>query len=422
MTRVLGLNYARGRSSIVSTRAGRIVEGRVLADPAFPRSTIRNLKDPHNDWEYATCHVPSCFSDFKTQLRSVSTARPVLVDYREALAMSSISMSNWTTCAVMIVDSDYCGLGYYAQGQFHWLREFHYPNSISLFYSAAARFLGFDPLINEHKLVEASQYGNPSYADLIEQKFVHTETGDYTLLQNLTRGIGRGPLNLDIAASVQAVFDKTILHLATWLANAVDCKRLAYAGRATSNYLTNTKIATFSGFNELLIQPLTSYAGAVVGAASLVSRSIFDTVNIGEDVNLGITPDDMAQKLLRGKIVPFINGKAEFCDSSLINRNWLAIPFTPIQDEFRKRANLTQPWEQPLVICQERDYATYYSNNIVPKYGQYNSQNLEQVTIQLTDKNTRVVAINNSSNAYLHRVIELLRVEGYPLLISATII
>lgn len=421
MTRVVGINYARGHSSVVSANRGRIVEGRVLAGPAFPRSTVRDLKDVHNDWEYATCHVPAQFGDFKTNLKAISSAHPVLVDYREALAMSSIAMSNWTTCAVMVVDSGYCGLGYYTGNQFYWLREFYYPNSISLFYSAAARFLGFDPLTDEHKLVDASQLGNPVYAQLIEQKFVHTEAGDYTILHDLTRGVGTGPLNLDIAASVQTVFDKVVLNLAAWLANAVDCKRLAYAGRATLNYLTNTKIANFSGFNEILIQPLTSYAGAVVGAVSLVERVIFDTTNIGEEVNLGITPDHMAQQLLKGKIVPFINGRSEFCDSSLMNRNWLAIPFTPVVDEFRKRAKLTQPWEQPLVLCQERDYSTYYSNSIVPRYGQYNSVNLVQL-IQPTDKNTRVVAINNSSNAYLHRVLEILRVEGYPILLSSPII
>jgi predicted NodU family carbamoyl transferase len=320
----------------------------------------------------------------------------------------------------MVIDSFCCSLGYYAGGQFHWIKEFHYPNSVSLFYSAAARFLGFDPMINEHKLVAASQSGNPIYADLIEQKIINTTDGDYTLLQDLTRGIGTGPLNLDIAASVQTVFDKTVLHLASWLAKTVDSKRLAYSGRSSSNYLTNTKIANFSGFNEILIQPLTSYAGAVVGAASLVSRSIFDTTNIGESTTLGVTPDSLAQQLLRGKIIQFVNGKREFCDTSLINRNWLAIPFTPIVDEFRKCANLTQPWEQPLVLCQERDYSTYYSNSIVPRYGQYNSINLVEI-IQPTDKNTRVVAVSSSSNAYLHRVLEIIRAEGYPILLSAPI-
>ena len=421
MTRVLSVNYDRGCSSVVSSNVGRILGGRVSQSSTFPASIIRDLKDPHNDWDYATCHVPSQFDQFKQLVKPLTSARPILVDYREALAMSSIAMCDWTSCAVLVIDSLCCSLGYYAGGQFYWLRSFTYPNSISLFYSAAARFLGFDPMTNEHKLSAASELGNPVYASLIEQKFINTSDGDYTILQDLTRGIGAGPLNLDIAASVQTVFDKTVLHLASWLAKAVDSKRLAYAGRTSSNYLTNTKIANFSGFNEILIQPLTSYAGAVVGAASLVSRSIFDSINLGEEVVLGITPDQIAQNLLRGKIVPFINGKEEFTDSSLINRNWLAIPFTPLIDEFRKHAKLTQPWEQPLILCQEKDYSTYYSNNIVPKYGQYNSTNLVEV-IQPTYKTTQVVAVNNGSNAYLHRVLEILRLEGYPILLSAPII
>lgn len=421
MTRVVGINYARGRSSVVSTNHNRIVDGRALLGPAFPRSTVRALKDPHNDWDYAVCTIPSQFAEFKSLVKPLTTASPVLVDYHEALAMSSIAMNNWTTCAVMIVDSGYCGLGYYAGKQFYWLREFYYPNSISLFYSAATRFLGFDPMLEEHKLAEASQYGKPLYAPLIEDKFVHTSEGDYTLLQNLTRGIGTGTLNLDIAASVQMVFDKTVTHLATWLAKAVDSKRLAYAGRASANYLTNTKIANFSGFNEILIQPLTSYAGAVVGAVSLIDRVIFDTLNLGEDVNLGIPPDTMAQQLLRGKIMPYINGRSEFADTSLLNRNWLAIPFKPIIEQFRAKTSLTETWEQPFVVCQEQDYSKFYSNNIMPKYGQYNSANLAEVFVTPTNT-TRVITTNIGSNAYVNRVLEVLRAEGYPILLSAPII
>jgi hypothetical protein len=421
MTRILAVNYAHSHSSIVSTCDSRIVEGRVLADPAFPRSSIREIKDPYNDWDYAVCHISSQFDDFKTQIKSISAARTVLVDYREALAMSSISLSDWTSCAVMIVDSGYCGLGYYAQNQFHWIREFWYPNSISLFYSAAARFLGFDPLIDEHKLIAASQYGNPIYAPLIEQKFVHCEPGDYTILQNLTRGIGCGPLNLDIASSVQTVFDKVVLSLATWLANAVDSKRLAYAGRSSSNYLTNTKIVNFSGFNEILIQPLTSYAGAVVGAASLIKRSIFSTTAIGETISLDISPDTFATQLLRGKIMPLINGRAEFADTSLINRNLIALPFATVIPEFRQRAKLTEPWQQPIVLCKEQDYATYYTGRINPTYGQYISHNKPNSLVLGTDK-TRVVTTSISSNAYINRVLDVLRVEGYPFLLSSPII
>ena len=418
MTRVLSINYNRGRSSVISSESGRIREGRVLAGSAFPRSTVREIKDVHDDWEYAVCMVPSLYTDFRTSVRSLSNATPVLVDYREALAMSSIAMRDWDSCAVMVVDSFCCSLGYYNGKQFHWLREFKYPNSIALFYSAAARFLGFDPLTEEHHLVDCSQYGNPVFAPWIQDNVVNTSDGEYTLLRDLTRGVGIGTLNLDIAASVQAVFDACLLHLASWLSKAVDSKRLAYAGRASANYLTNTKIATFSGFNELLIQPLTSYAGAVVGAASLVSRSIFDSVNIGQSASFEMSADVFAQQLLRGKIMPHINGRAEFADTSFINRNRIAIPFDSLIPVFKQQSNFTYNWQSPVVLCQEQDYNKYYEGPCYPTHGQFISKR-KPGTPKFTNEYSRVVTTSITSNAYMNRVLEVTRDSGYPILISS---
>lgn len=418
--RVVSVNFNRGRSSVVSSINGRITEGRVLTDSAFPRSTVRQLKDVHNDWEYITCHDAALYSEFKTQARAVTTARPVLVDYKEALAMSAISMKSWTSCAVMIVDSYYCALGYYADKQFHWIREFNYPNSIALFYSAATRFLGFDPLTEEHKTVECSQYGLPTYEQLITDKLVHCGDGEYTLLQDFTRGFGTGPLNLDIASSVQAVFDKVIVSLATWLNNAVQNKHLAYAGRASANYLTNTKIANSTNFHEIAIQPLTSYAGAVVGANSLINRTLFDTVEIGPAYGNNISADTLAADLLRGNVIPYVNGRQEFADAPLLNNSWLCIPFGTVTPTYRKLANLTNEWQQPMVVCQEKDYSTYYEGKQTPYYAQFMSANKQQA-VTTNSTQSRVITTSMSKNAYLNRVLEVLRAEGYPLLLSSPI-
>lgn len=418
--RVASVNFNRGRSSVVSSINGRITEGRVLADSAFPRSAIRQLKDVHNDWDYITCHSSELYSEFKTQIRAVTTARPVLVDYKKALAMSAISMRSWTSCAVMLVDSYYCALGYYDNNEFHWIREFHYPNSIALFYSAATRFLGFDPLTEEHKTMQCSVHGSPTYEQLITDKLVHYADGDYTLLQDFTRGVGQGPLNLDIASSVQTVFDKVLVSLAVWLNNAVPYRQLAYAGRASANYLTNTKIADSTNFVDISIQPLTSYAGAVVGAGSLVQRTLFDTVDLGQAYGNNISADALAADLLRGNVIPYVNGRQEFADAPLLNNNWLCIPFDSVLPAYRKLANLVNVWQQPLVVCQEKDYATYYGGKHLPYYAQFVSTNKQQAVTTSTT-HSRVITTSMSKNAYLNRVLEVLRAEGYPMLLSAPI-
>jgi predicted NodU family carbamoyl transferase len=415
--RVLGLNYHEDRSSAVSVHNQRVVGGLLTSSTEFPRSLVAELSDPHQPFDYVVTTSNRSFSEFKLLTKAYTKTEPVVVDYREALAMSSIVMRDWDSCAVMIVDGYYCALGYYANSEFHWIREFSYPNSISLFYSAATRLLGFDPITEEHKTVEASEQGSPTYADLIEQQFVNVGDGDYTLLHNLEHGVGRGPLNLDIASSVQAVFDKIILSLAGWLSRHVKNKKLAYAGRASANYLTNTRLANSGYFNELSIQPLTSAAGAAIGSASLISRPIWDRIDIGAETTMPITPEQLAAQLIKGNIIAYNNNRAEFTDRSTINRNWLAIPFKPVIDTFRQQAGLTYTWQQPYTICQEKDYSLYYPNsNFNSMYGQFASRSLTS-----TINSSKVVTTNLNRNPFMNRVLELTRAEGYPILISSPI-
>lgn len=404
---ILGLNYHEDRSSAVSVHNQRVVGGLLTSSLEFPHSLVTELANPHQSFDYAVTTSNRGLSSFKQLLKPHTKAEAVLVDYREALAMSSIAMRDWSTCAVMVIDPYHCSLGYYADRQFYWLREFSYPNSISLFYSAAAKLLGFDPLTEEYKLTESSIQGLPIYTSLIESRFVNIQEGDYTLLQNLEYGVGSGPLNLDISASVQAVFSKVILSLAAWLAKHVGDTKLAYAGKASANYLTNTMLADSKYFSELSIQPLTSAAGAAIGAAALISRPIWDRIDIGEEVITQISPELLVKKLIKGEIVSYRNNRAEFIDRSTINRNWLAIPFKTTIELFRKTADLTEPWQQPFVICQEKDY----KSESLP-FGQVMASTLGQY------KYNRLVTTNLSTNPFINRVLELLKLEGYNKLIS----
>lgn len=408
---ILGINTSEGLPSIFDIEHNRVLAARTSLD-------IFSLKNYHSDWKYVACTNKHSIKNTAALVKKFTGAKVISVDYREALAMSSICTRDWESCAVMIVDSSYCGLGYYANKQFHWLREFNYPNSLSLFYSAAARFLGFDPLKNEQLLSEAALYGTPSYVNIIRDKVVSSSAGDYTLLFDLTRGIGTGPLNFDIAASVHAVFSSIVLSLAKWLANAVDLKRLAYAGRSSANYQTNTLLADFSGFDEIAIQPLTSSAGAALGAASLIERPLWNSSQLGEHCAIHTSPDDFVTALLRGGVIPFSDGRAEIADTSLINRNLLAIPFEPLIPLFKEQSKIKYYWQAPIVLCHEQDYHTYYEGKHYPTYGQYVSKRKPGTPIFGTDY-VRVVTVSSSSNAYMSRVLSITRESGYPILISS---
>ena len=52
------------------------------------------------------------------------------------------------------------------------LSEMHYPHSVGLLYSAFTYFLGFQVNSAEYKVMGLAPYGNPVFADLIEDKLV----------------------------------------------------------------------------------------------------------------------------------------------------------------------------------------------------------------------------------------------------------
>lgn len=408
---ILGINTSEGLPSIFDIEHNRVLAARTSLD-------IFSLKNYHSDWDYVACTNKYSIKDIAALVKRFTGAKVIRTDYREALAMSSICTTTWDSCAVMVVDSSYCGLGYYVGKQFYWLREFNYPNSLSLFYSAAARFLGFDPLRNEQLLSEAALHGNPTYTSILQDKVIASSSGDYTVLLDLTRGVGSGPLNFDIAASVHSVFSSIILSLARWLSSAVDTKRLAYAGRSSANYQTNTLISDFSGFDEIAIQPLTSSAGAALGAAALIHRPLWNSTQLGEADAIHSSPDDFATQLLRGRIIPFSDGRAEIADISLVNRNRIAIPFESIVPVFKQQSSFDYEWQAPIVLCQEQDYHKYYEGKHYPTYGEYLSK-AKPGTPKFGTNYSRVATVSMTNNAYMNRVLEITRASGYPILISS---
>ena len=204
--------------------------------------------------------------NLKQILNKLTGARPVLVDHHEAHAMSSILTTDWTECAIMVVDTVgnrySTSLGVYRNGQIEWIKRFRYPNSIGLFYSSATRLLGFVPLSDECKVMSAAAHGKPKWASWINQKVVdYNADGDYTFLHNLERGVGTGTLDWDIAASVQQVTQNILLSLTTWLQKETGLTNLAYAGGVALNCVANTYLLKHSGLNTYAIQPAAGDAG-----------------------------------------------------------------------------------------------------------------------------------------------------------------
>ena len=395
-------------------------------DKSFPKNTIRWLRDQYDDWEFAAFYEETTYNQFKTDIKQLTSARPVLVDHHEAHAMSSILTTDWTECAIMVVDTVgnrySTSLGVYRNGQIEWIKRFRYPNSIGLFYSSATRLLGFVPLSDECKVMSAAAHGKPKWASWINQKVVdYNADGDYTFLHNLERGVGTGTLDWDIAASVQQVTQNILLSLTTWLQKETGLTNLAYAGGVALNCVANTYLLKNSGFKQIAIQPAAGDAGCALGAAALITRPLWENAYLGVSANNNISADECADRIIKGEIVPVIQGRAEFGPRALGNRSLLC---APTDDNIKKLNRIkmrdTDSWRPYAPVCQIEEADNYFKVYQHSKEMLFVADILEG-NFKTHDNTARLQTVTGSSNAYLWKVLEKTRQYGYPILINTSL-
>ena len=404
---ILGINAIADRSSVCSIDSNGMISAICEKhNRAFPHSSVDALQRTYENI-HTVVTVPHAANEVR---KAMPRARIEQVDYCEALSMATISSTDWSSCAILLIDSYYTRLGYYVDGAFYWIRDFVYPNSIALFSAAVTRFLGFDPLVSEDEAWNLSLRGDPIYKSWILRLAVAVGDGSYQILHNLERGFGTAVPSADIAASAQGVFTEVVLRLAAWLRKHVDIPRLAIVGRGASNYITNQEISMFAGYDKVAAISINGAAATALGAAALLRRPIYEHHYVGPDRNTVINPDSIAAKLLQGEIVTYA-GMQEFSDNNFISNCRLTLPFEP---RLHALSNATT-----YAICQDLDYNKYFKGTHLPFFGQY----LSTVTNRkaLNHEHARVITVSKNKNPYINRVLELTRAQGYPILVSTPI-
>jgi len=402
---VLGINACADRSSACSISATGAITAERSTDSAFPQHIVDSLRNSHESWDYVAT-VPHAANEVRSRYK-----RNVEVfDYCDAIAMATVASTNWTHCAVLLSDATHTRLGYFADGSFHWIRIFEYPNSIALFSSAATRFLGFDAVHGEDRARDLSRRGVPTYTDWLFKHAISMEYGSYTLLHNLERGAGVGQPDANIACSTQAVFSTVLTSLAIWLRKHVDSDKLAIVGRSASNYLTNTAISELAGYDHIAAISLNGAAAASLGAAALISRPLLEHHYVGVQQDYKTTPEQVAEQLIRGDIITHISTN-EFSDNAFVNRNRLTIPYEPRLHGLKDSI--------VYAVCQDRDFNSYFSCDHTPYFGQYISAVKNKKALNYDE--ARVITVGKNKNPFINRVLEITRAEGYPILVSTSI-
>tara|TARA_B100000519_G_scaffold202868_1_gene222709 strand:+ start:1930 stop:3288 length:1359 start_codon:yes stop_codon:yes gene_type:complete len=430
--KILGVSCYHHDSAAASIKDGYILGAaheerfsRKKYDNRFPTKTIEWLRNTYEDWEIAAFYEETTYKQFKSDIKKITKAKPVLVDHHSAHAMSSIIMTDWNDCAVMVIDTVggkfSTSLGVYENGKITWIKRFRYPNSLGLFYSTATRLLGFEPLRGESQVMAAAGYGTPKWSTFIKDKIISSKDGSYTLLHDFTRGAGFGVLDWDIAASVQSVFTDVVINLANWLYKETGKTTLAYSGGCALNCVTNSALMKLTNFNDISIQPASGDAGASLGAAALIERPLWENAFLGYEDYDSMPPDEAADKIIKGDIIPILHGRAEFGPRALGNRSLLCAPIDSTIDRLNKiKGRENDSWRPYAPIIQDNEADDFFNIYKSCPNMLFVADIKEKSNFKTYDNTARLQCVNGS-HAYVYKVLEITRQYGFPILINTSL-
>src|SRR3954468_225108 len=264
----------------------------------------------------------------KTRLREaigVPAERILFVEHHQSHAASAFFCSPFDDAALLTVD----GVGEWATattgrgrgGGIDLTHEIRFPHSMGLLYSAFTAFLGFEVNEGEYKVMGMAPYGQPRFTDEVRQlievapdgafalnldyfEFQHStsrtfsdafvrlfgeprrpETLFFTEQSGFPSYFGDRPSNYeelaaanqryaDIAASIQAVTEDTLVTMARGACARAGTTRLCMAGGVALNSVANGRILREAGVTDLYIQPAAGDSGAALGAALFVHHQV----------------------------------------------------------------------------------------------------------------------------------------------------
>src|SRR4051794_15729198 len=251
--------------------------------------------------------------------------RILFAEHHQSHAASAFFCSPFDEAAILTVD----GVGEWATATTGHGRdrtvdlthEIHFPHSLGLLYSAFTAFLGFEVNEGEYKVMGMAPYGRPQFVEDVRKllnvasdgafslnleyfDFQHStkrtfsnafvklfgaprapETLFFTELSGFPAYFGERPSNYDalaaanqryadLAASIQAVTEETLLTMARAACERAGTSKLCMAGGVALNSVANGRILREAGVTDLFIQPAAGDSGAALGAALFVHHQV----------------------------------------------------------------------------------------------------------------------------------------------------
>lgn len=293
------------------------------------------------------------------------------VEHHLAHEASAFLAAPFEECAVLVMDgrgeracSSY---GELRGGRYQRIDQMDYPHSLGLLYEDITSHLGFLRSSDEYKVMALASYGSPRYAGHFDEVVKYLGSGRYEVLPAdwhamlgppRARGAALEARHADIARSLQAVLEDTVLRIAGWLQAHTGMRQLAMAGGVALNCVMNARLREEGPFSDIWVQPAAGDAGTALGAALWVDarqrggarRWQMEHAFLGpawpdaeveqllREAKLAYRrPADIVQEtahlLAQNKVVGWFQGRMEFGPRALGSRSILASPIDPSMQE-----------------------------------------------------------------------------------------
>jgi carbamoyltransferase len=226
----------------------------------------------------------------------------MFADHHMSHAASAFLVSPFKEAAILTADGvgewDTATLGVGKGREINLLKSLEFPHSLGLLYSSFTHYLGFKVNSAEYKIMGLAPYGEPIFYDLILKEVVSLkDDGSFRLnMKYFAYDYGLEMINnrfcklfdrskrepesqitqfhKDVAASIQKVTDEVMLRMAKYLRKETGMKYLCMSGGVALNCVSNSKIYSFAGFDDIFIQPAAGDAGGAIGIAYYINNTV----------------------------------------------------------------------------------------------------------------------------------------------------
>jgi carbamoyltransferase len=340
-----------------------------------------------------------------TQARGIST-RQSAIPHHLAHAANAVYTSPFEECMVLVLDGvgDEGGTSIYHFANDEFTKVHACPTSLGNLYSVVTTLCGFDAWEGEEwKVMGLAAYGrrDEKIYEFFRSRLsvrgldIHTEieNDDWMELFAICGGFREygdaQPLRAaDLAHTFQLVWEEAVIELCQNILKLGRSKNLCFAGGCALNSSANGKLTVRSGFERLHVPSAPADDGNALGAALYEKhcvrkeRRVVETMSpyLGNDVDLpklerilsfgglkhekaesgAALCDRVSDLLVDGKIIAWMQGRAEFGPRALGNRSILADPRRPdMQDLVNARVKFREEY-RPLAPSILHEYGPDY--------------------------------------------------------------